>query len=309
MFVPSPQGIQPYGVTAQNYGHVAKSYDLSRPDYPDDSIVELMTDLKLTSATTVLDLGAGTGKLTKALLKKLYPDIDFEEDAIFNFYAVEVSAAMRDQFTHQFPGVPIFPGLAENLRLSSESIDIVVVGTAFHWFKGRDSLAEIARVLKPEGKLGLIWNMMDPECSWVHELRSLLDPHGQNHDTVDWKRAFLDSTLFTNPLLNRKTFRYTISATAQEVINSLLTFKAAAAMTMPAKAQFIEKARSILQKVLIESKKSVIDLPYRVELYTCERVPSRKKGSHLDVSSVGRCVITRSPSELALARDHGSYHT
>lgn len=309
MNVSSPQGIQPYGVTAQNYSNVAKTYDLSRPDYPDDSIVELMKDLTLTSATTVLDLGAGTGKLTKALLKKLYPLIDLEEESIPNFYAVEVSAGMRDQFTNQFPGVPIFAGLAENIRLSSESLDIVVVGTAFHWFKGRDSLAEIARVLKPDGRLGLIWNMMDPDCLWVGELRALLDPHGQNHDTVPWANAFLGTTLFTNPLNRRKTFRYTMSATVQEVINSLLTFKAAAAMSMPARSQFIEKAREILRKVLIASDKSVLDLPYRVELYTCEKIPPRKKGSHLDVSSVARCVITRSPSELSLARDHGSYHT
>ena len=128
-----------------NYNYIAKNYNKGRPDYPPEATSILISALELKPNLCVLDLAAGTGKLTKAL-----------KHIGTNLCAVEPAAEMRAIFSEQFPEIPIFDGRAEAIPLQQNAVDAVVVGSAFHWFDGEKALTEIARVLKPLGRLGLI---------------------------------------------------------------------------------------------------------------------------------------------------------
>ena len=140
---------------ARSFGAAAAAYAEHRPDYPAAGI-----RWGLAAATgevaRVLDLAAGTGKLTAGLL-----DLGLEVTA------VEPDADMLAQLADLFPPVRALPGSAESIPLPDGSVDAVVVGQAFHWFDRAAALAEIARVLRPGGALATYWNQEDDSVDWV----------------------------------------------------------------------------------------------------------------------------------------------
>lgn len=137
---------------AGSFGAAAHVYDRSRPGYP----VEAVRSCLPVAARRVLDLGAGTGKLTQVLL-----------DLGFDVVAVEPSGAMRALLPAR---AEVLEGDAEHLPLPDASVDAVLVGQAFHWFDAEPALAEIARVLRPGGTLGLLWNLRDDSTAWVRDV-------------------------------------------------------------------------------------------------------------------------------------------
>lgn len=90
--------------------------------------------------------------------------------------ALEPVAAMREQLTAAFPQVEVLAGTADAIPLPDGSVDAVVCAQAFHWFATAPAVAEMARVLKPGGVLGLIWNVRDESVPWVAELSTITDP-------------------------------------------------------------------------------------------------------------------------------------
>lgn len=138
-----------------------------RPGFPRTLVDLLVRAGCLTPTTRVVDLAAGTGRLSRQL-RRVSPCC----------IAVEPSATMRAVLRVRVPGVPVVAGAAESLPLASGSADLVTVGDAFHWFDARRSLAEIARVLRPGGWLALIWNERDESEPWVAELNRLLRSSG-----------------------------------------------------------------------------------------------------------------------------------
>jgi SAM-dependent methyltransferase len=142
---------------ARSFGPTAAAYAEHRPDYPADAI-----RWGLAAADgpprRVLDLGAGTGKLTGGLLA-LGSDLEVT--------AVEPDELMRTELTARFPSVRALAGSAERIPLASGSVDAVVVGQAFHWFDREQALPEIARVLRPGGALAALWNDEDTSVEWV----------------------------------------------------------------------------------------------------------------------------------------------
>jgi SAM-dependent methyltransferase len=146
---------------ARSFGGVAGAYDRGRPSYPPEAISWLLGDAPL----EVLDLGAGTGKLTTALLA-----------AGHRVCAVEPLAQMRAVLEQAAPGARALAGTAEQLPLADSSVDAVVVGAAFHWFDQRLALDEIERVLRTPGVLGLLGNAFDVSTAWVASLRGILGP-------------------------------------------------------------------------------------------------------------------------------------
>jgi SAM-dependent methyltransferase len=146
---------------ASSFGRVADEYERGRPGYPPEAIDWLLGPAQL----DVLDLGAGTGKLTRALL-----------DAGHRVIAVEPLQEMRAILTATLPAAYALAGTAEQLPLEDASVDAVTVGAAFHWFDERAALAEIARVLRPPGVLGLLGNAFDVSPQWVARVREILGP-------------------------------------------------------------------------------------------------------------------------------------
>ena len=140
---------------AGSFGAAADVYDRSRPTYPVEAVRWALPE----GAQRVLDLGAGTGKLTTVLL-----------DLGLDVVAVEPSEPMRERIP---PRAEVAEGSAESLPLEDGSVDAVLVGQAFHWFDADKALAEMARVLRPGGTVGLLWNVMDDSVEWVAQVAGL----------------------------------------------------------------------------------------------------------------------------------------
>lgn len=143
---------------ALSFGTAAEAYQRGRPGYPPSALRWVLPD----GARHVLDLGAGTGKLTASLLGLDEPGLEV--------VAVEPDAQMRALIDHR---ATILAGAAEKIPLPDASVDAVVVGQAFHWFDPEAALDEMARVLRPGGRVGLLWNALDDSVEWVAELCQL----------------------------------------------------------------------------------------------------------------------------------------
>lgn len=130
-------------------------YAAVRPDYPTAAVAWLLPP----EARRVLDLGAGTGKLTRQLV-----------DAGHDVVAVEPSPQLRAELAAYVPEAELLEGGAEQIPLPDSDVDAVLVGQAFHWFDQDRALPEIARVLRPGGRLGLLWNFDDDSEPWVDAL-------------------------------------------------------------------------------------------------------------------------------------------
>jgi SAM-dependent methyltransferase len=145
---------------ATSFGAAAAAYQSGRPPYPVSAVDWLVPG----EARRVLDLGAGTGKLTQLLAARGHDVI-----------AVEPLAEMREQLV--IPNVEVLDGSAEKIPLADNSVEAVVVAQAWHWFDPAVASAEIARVLVPGGTLGLVWNIRDHSEPWVAELDRVLHRH------------------------------------------------------------------------------------------------------------------------------------
>ncbi|MGH3412851.1 MAG: class I SAM-dependent methyltransferase [Marmoricola sp.] len=154
---------------AHSFGGVADSYARGRPSYP----AEAATWLTGHGRHVVLDLGAGTGKLTRVLA-----------DAGHRVYATDPSVEMLAHLRRAAPEAHATVGTAEQIPVASRSIDVVVCAQAFHWFDHEAALPEIARVLRPGGCLALVWNQRDEGIPWVRKLGRLIGTEGQDEDLV-----------------------------------------------------------------------------------------------------------------------------
>lgn len=144
---------------ARSFGSVAQAYDRGRPSYPTEAVAWLTGG----EAKVVLELGAGTGKLTRQLVDQGH--------AVF---ATEPDEAMLEVLRERVPEVSAKIATAEDIPANDRSVDVVVVAQAFHWFDHEVALAEIARILKPGGHLALVWNSRDERIPWVRKMGDLL---------------------------------------------------------------------------------------------------------------------------------------
>lgn len=142
---------------ARSFGSAAADYQRGRPGYPLEAIRWCLPP----APRTVLDLAAGTGKLTEGLLTVA------AEGPAYDVVAVEPLDEMRALIP---PQVRALPGTAEAIPLDDGSVDAVLAGQAFHWFRRDEALAEMVRVLRPGGTVGLLWNSYDDRVPWVGEI-------------------------------------------------------------------------------------------------------------------------------------------
>lgn len=160
-------------------------YERGRPSYPADAVRWLVEGLRVREGQAVVDVGAGTGKFTRLLVA-----------TGAQLTAVEPSAAMRAEFTRAVPEVRVLEGSATLLPFADASVDAVLVAQAFHWFDVPQATAELARVLKPSGGLGLIWNERDASVPWVAQLNAIFGWEQRERRgvpftvEVDWREVF-----------------------------------------------------------------------------------------------------------------------
>jgi len=179
--------------TSFNSNH--KLYDAARPGYPEDAM-ELAAELN--GGGKILEVAAGTGKFTASLLKFVTAS---------KLTAVEPSGGMLETFREKFPQVATVQAAADKLPFPNDSFSTIYIAQAFHWFATRESLAELHRVLKPEGRLVMIWNYekvekLDPQ-NWQVRTSELFMQHDAGvpqYRHGHWKEALLESSdLFQTP--------------------------------------------------------------------------------------------------------------
>ncbi|HKU58805.1 MAG TPA: class I SAM-dependent methyltransferase [Gaiellaceae bacterium] len=160
---------------ACSFDNAAEAYEQARPDYPD----ALLDSLPLDAAATVLDLGAGTGKLTRVLARRYA-----------NVIAVEPLDNMRAILETVVPAAEAHAGTAEAIPLPDTSVDAVFAAAAFHWFSNDDAIAEMARVLRPGGVLALAWNESDKPVPLPQEFTDYQDALADPEEKKRWKRPW-----------------------------------------------------------------------------------------------------------------------
>jgi SAM-dependent methyltransferase len=168
---------------ARSFDRTAEAYERGRPGYAEAAI----DALDLPADTVVLDLAAGTGKLTRQLVPRFARVI-----------AVEPLDGMRVVLERVVPEAEALTGRADDIPLPDDSVDAVFVGEAFHWFANDDVLREIARVLRPRGVLAILFNQNDgdfepalPEAFWdAYHARALEKPPEQTVSTGLWRTPF-----------------------------------------------------------------------------------------------------------------------
>jgi len=165
---------------ATSFGAQAAGYDRLRPRYPGAAIDYALHGR---TPTRLLDLGAGTGLLTRDLVGRA-PEV----------LAVEPDDAMRAVLADAVPGAVALAGTAERIPVPDASLDAVLVGQAFHWFRRPDADHELARVLRPGGVVALLWNILDRSAPWVSGLYTATQ---QPAPPAGYQPSDLDEALFT----------------------------------------------------------------------------------------------------------------
>jgi SAM-dependent methyltransferase len=207
---------------AASFDRAADVYERARPEYPAEAVDWLLP----AGAQTVLDLGAGTGKLTRALFARG-----------LEVYAVDPAPKMLDQLSASLPKAIVRVGTAEDIPLADASVDAVFAAQAWHWVDQSAALPQVARVLRPGGTLGLIWNVRDESVPWIRRLTEVMHgseaesfvesgriergPFGEiESSTVEWSREMTPAGLID--LVRSRSYFITASVEEQAAILAAL---------------------------------------------------------------------------------------
>jgi len=226
-------------------------YERGRPSYPP----EVADAMGITDTTRVVDLGCGTGKLTRLLTHA-------------RVLGIEPLPAMLATFREQLPDVAVVVGVAEAIPLRDASVDVVACASAFHWFDHARALPELHRVLRPAGKLAIVWNRRDELTGWAKDFWSITEAH--RGDTPGYRsgawRTALEASPHFGPIFEQW-FEHT----------QLLDIDAAVARvasisfieTSPEREAILAEARRFLEA----RGEQTFELPYRTVVYLCENLP------------------------------------
>jgi ubiquinone/menaquinone biosynthesis C-methylase UbiE len=242
---------------AKGFQAGADAYERGRPEYSVDAIARLAAELGIERGRRVLDLAAGTGKLTAAL-----------RSTGASFVAVEPVVAMREVFQRKLPDVEALDGVAEAIPLPDASVDAVVVGQAFHWFDGERALPEIHRVLRPGGGLGLIWQARDPNRPWIVKLNEIIDRADDGHPrfrTERWRDAFERTAQF-EPLASAE-YPYVQRGDPELFVTRVASISYVAALPADARAEVLDDVRALLATDPDTAGRDVIELPHIAHVY------------------------------------------
>jgi ubiquinone/menaquinone biosynthesis C-methylase UbiE len=245
---------------AAGFARAADAYERGRPGFPAAAIGHLVEALRLAPGRRVLELGAGTGKLTRELAPT---------GAVLT--AVEPVAQMRARLEAAVPGAEALEGTAEAIPRPDASADAVVVAQAFHWFDGPRALREIARVLVPGGRLGLIWNARDAHEPWIASLDAILDRHrgsAPRYASGSWRAAFTAAGAFTP--LQEQAFPHTHLVDRAGVLDRIDSISFIAALPDAERRDVLTEVGNLVDSGPGGSGEPIA-MRYRTDVYWCER--------------------------------------
>ncbi len=239
-------------VAAAGFGSAAEVYERARPSYPAEAIDWLFARTGVGEGDTIVDLGAGTGKLTRLLVR-----------SGARIVAVEPIPEMRALIG---PG-EVMDGTAEAIPVPDEAAALVTVAQAFHWFDLDRALPEIHRVLRPGGALALVWNMRDLDDSLQRAVEELLAPrrgHVAAQREGRWRAPFAASPLFGD--IETAQFRYEQQFTVDDLVDRVRSTSFVAAMSE-------DEQRPLLQHVreLVAHRDEPFGYPYVTEVMISPR--------------------------------------
>lgn len=240
----------------------AETYSQGRPDYPPDVDVWLSEKIGLGPGASAVDLGAGTGKFTGRL-------IGTGADVV----AVDPVSEMLERLVQAHPGVEARVGSAQAIPLDDASVDAVVCAQSFHWFATSEALAEIRRVLKPGGRLGLVWNVRDHSVPWVARFTAMLDVYNADaraprYHLGQWRQPFpaegfgpLESARFAHG--------GHMGAPEDVIVKRGLSVSFIAALPDDVRARVAAEIRGLISETPELAGRDRVSFPYVTEAYSC----------------------------------------
>ncbi|WP_102142213.1 class I SAM-dependent methyltransferase [Mycobacterium hubeiense] len=222
-----------------SFGAEAAAYERGRPSYPPEAIDWLLPP----DARDVLDLGAGTGKLTTRLVERG-----------LSVVAVDPIPEMLEVLSQSLPDTPALLGTAEEIPLPDDSVDAVLVAQAWHWFDRDRAVKEVARVLRPGGRLGLVWNTRDERMGWVKELGRII-----GHDDASDHEVTLPEP-FTG--LEQHQVEWTNYLTPQALIDLVASRSYCITSPTEVRTRTLDKVRELLATHPALANNSGLALPY-----------------------------------------------
>jgi SAM-dependent methyltransferase len=234
---------------AASFGGVADAYERARPGYPDDAVGWLAGE----EPCDVVDLGAGTGKLTRSLVAHGH-----------RVTAVEPLEEMLAQLRVAVPGAIAVRGSAEVIPVPDGSADVVTCGQAFHWFDHEVALPEIARVLRPGGRLALVWNTRDDSQAWVAELTDTVIGRSEfrNHGVVAVTASIDDSGLY-GPV-ERASFAHVQLLGRSDLVELVRSRSQCAVLTEDERRPVLDHVGTLFDA---HSRDGVLAMPYVTECF------------------------------------------
>lgn len=247
---------------SDGFSRGAEAYRQGRPEYPAEVEGWLSDRLGLGSGRRVLDLGAGTGKFTKALVA-----------TGASVEALDPVPEMLARLTAALPTVVTMPGTAEAIPRADATYDAVLCAQSFHWFATPKALAEIHRVLKPGGHLGLIWNVRDHDVPWVARFTATLDAYNTDgaprHYEGAWRSVF-PARGFTP--LDEQVARHGHTGAPEDVILKRgLSVSFIAALPAATQAEVAGKVRALIDGTPDLAGRDQVTFPYVTRMYAATR--------------------------------------
>jgi SAM-dependent methyltransferase len=247
---------------AAGFAAGAETYARGRPDYPPQVREWLSDSLGLSAGKTAIDLGAGTGKFTRYLLATGARVI-----------AVDPVAEMLEELKRAAPEAETRIGDAEHIPAESGSVDVVVCSQSFHWFSTPEALAEIHRVLRPGGVLGLIWNVRDGSVDWVAQLTAIINRYEGDAPRMasgEWRTLF-PAPGFT-PLLEARFAHGHTGPPERVIVDRVLSISFIAALAESERQQVAAEVGRLIDATACLTGRSEVTFPYETVAFHCRKV-------------------------------------
>jgi SAM-dependent methyltransferase len=258
-----------------SFGAVASLYERYRPGPPSQSVDWILPE----RVGSVVDLGAGTGALTRLL-------VDRADEVI----AVEPDDRMRAVLTDEVPGIRAVQGRGESMPLPDAGVDAVLASSSWHWMDPVPTLHEVGRILKPGGILGAVWSGPDPEGLFLTQARAMLA--AQSPGGGDGEKGGLGGSQFSQLIMadadrptpkleipagvpfdqpEHRSFTWDVALTADDLIGLLGTFSWIITMPEETRARVLAEARRLLRELLGVDGDVTVAVAYRAEAWRSRR--------------------------------------
>jgi SAM-dependent methyltransferase len=249
-----------------SFGNIAPEYDRLRPPPAPEAVDWLVPDRR----ATLVDVGAGTGLLTRALASRA-------EHVI----AVEPDERMREVLHLRSPAVEVVEGRGEAIPLPDASADGVFASSAWHWMDPEQAAPEIARVLRDDGRFGLIWTTRQRDIPWLRsdlwfrearERPAAEEDHARRDGSGHRRVEFPAGSPFTN--IETRTFHYSRPMTPADIVDMLTTYSVV--ITADAESVALGRARAAAALADQFPDSTTIDVPIASHCWRADRLPRQR---------------------------------